>query len=553
MSNSSPEERLPAPGGRLNGFYDTLKLQTADQVDGAVSLVSRLATLLRLRRAVHCPRCGREIGSTLQYRRVRVCPACGHHFSLDARTRIRLLADPRSFAPLVRKREAVIAGAGCIEQQPVVLIAFDFQFLGGTMSRAAGEMIAHAFEYAGANQLAVVAIVASGGVRIQQGMAALLQMAKTTQTVLDYQKVRRPFIAVLTNPTTGGVYASFVSLADIVLAEPGALIGFAGPRVAQAATGEQLPAKSHTAESALENGMIDALVPRPELRERIGRLVALSTSATPPKAPTVRPPQKLRGANAREVIELARHPERPTSRDYIARAFSDFVELHGDRLQGDDPRIIGGLARLETEPLVIIAQQRARGDKRERGAGASGYRKAERLIHLAERFSLPIVTLVDTPGADPGYESERYGVAGAIAHCLAALVRVPVPTLAVIIGEGTSGGALALAATDRVLMQENATYAVISPEGASAILFGDASHAAETVNRLRVTAHDLLPRQIVDRAVLEPKGGAHLDVDCAAAELRAELQAGLAELQAQSEADRLAARRKRYRRVGLDS
>ncbi|MBI4785951.1 MAG: acetyl-CoA carboxylase carboxyl transferase subunit alpha [Chloroflexi bacterium] len=213
---------------------------------------------------------------------------------------------------------------------------------------------------------------------------------------------------------------------------------------------------------------------------------------------------------------------------------------------GDDPTIMGGLARFENQPVVVIAQERKRGQAKERGAGPAGYHKAERLIRLAARLNLPIVTFVDTPGADPGFESERFGIAGAIAHCLAALLQTHVPTISIITGEGTSGGALALAATDRVLMLEHATYAVISPEGASAILYGDASHASEVARTMEMTVEDLA-RGIIDRVVPEPEGGAQRDVDAAAAMVKAELEATLTDLLAQSDDERLAARRKRYR------
>ncbi len=535
-------------------MYRALRMRTSNQVGDAVVWFSHLAVRLRLRHAITCPRCKRDVTWSPLYRRLRLCPSCNHHFAISARQRLDSIVDPESFSPFGRTREAVITGKAKIADVPAVLIMFDFHHRGGTMSVRAGQMIVQAFQRATELQLPVVTVVASGGVRIQEGLPALLRMASTTQAVLDFQNVRRPFIAVLTHPTTGGVYASFANLADVLFAEPGALIGFAGPRVAEAVTGEELPPDSHRAEFALENGMIDAIIPRHELRDTIGRVLSMTSSpGKVPSAPSGSSMSNVDGkprgdeATALEILALARHRDRPTAHDYVARLFTDFVELHGDRTERDDQKILVGVARFQGQPVVVVAQMRDRGKEHERGASGAGYRKAERLVRLAGRMRLPVISLIDTPGADPGYESEKHGVAGAIARSLAAMLSAPVPTISVIIGEGTSGGALALAATDRVLMQENAIYAVISPEGASAILYGNVSHSAETAKQLRMTARDLVPLGIVDCIVEEPDGGAHTNVDAAAAAVSAALHAALAELQAQSDGERLAARRARYR------
>lgn len=536
-------------------MYRALRTRTSDQLDGAVSWFSHLAVRLRLQNAVTCPRCKRDVTWSPQYHQLCLCPACNHHFAIPARQRVNALVDRDSFSPLTRARESVIAGTARIMDQPVVLIAFDFQYHGGTMSIRAGEMVVQAFEHAAGEKMPVVALIASGGVRIQEGLAALLRMASTTQAVLEFQRSRRPFVAVLTNPTTGGVYASFASLADVLLAEPGALIGFAGPRVAEAATGVELPPDSHRAEFALGNGMIDAIVPRGELRETLGRVLSLtapvSMKANAPESPDLVLTRTGRGTTTpSEILALARQRGRPTACDYIPLLFSDFVELRGDRVERDDDKIRGGIAKFGDQPLMLIAQTRERGAEHELGAAAAGYRKAERLIQMAGRLGLPIITLVDTPGANPGYESERRGVAGAIAHALAALLQTPVPTISFIFGEGTSGGALALAAADRVLMLENAIYAVISPEGASAILFGDGSRAGDAAKRLQMTADELLAEGIIDYIVPEPEGGAHTNAQAASQNIASALRSSLAELGGLSDGERLEARRSRYRRPG---
>jgi acetyl-CoA carboxylase beta subunit len=292
-SKTTSQTHDPNQTGRLSGVYRALRTRTSDQLGGAALWFSHLAVRLRLQNSVTCPRCKREVTWSPQFRQLRLCPACSYHFTIPARLRLAALVDPDSFSPLSRKRESVIIGRATIKDQPVVLIAFDFQHHGGTMSIRAGEIIVQAFDYATDQKVPVVALVSSGGVRIQEGLPALLRMASTTQAVLEFQRVRRPFVAVLTHPTTGGVYASFASMADVLMAEPGALVGFSGPRVAEAATGEELPPDSHRAEFALHNGMIDAIVPRDELREMLARL--LWVAAPVPGRPVARSVENAQG------------------------------------------------------------------------------------------------------------------------------------------------------------------------------------------------------------------------------------------------------------------
>src|SRR5207237_2949575 len=244
----------------------------------------------------------------------------------------------------------------------------------------------------------------------------------------------------------------------------------------------------------------------------------------------------------------------PTAQDYIQRLFTDFVELHGDRYFGDDPAVIAGLAQFEGQALVVIGQERGHVDEAERRphgqAEPEGYRKALRVMRLAEKCHLPVVTFVDTPGADPSYEAEKRGVAMALARSIGLMTRLATTTIAVVIGEGGSGGALALAVADRVLMQQNAIYSVISPEGASAILYGDASHAQEVSTSLRLTAHDLKPLGIIDAIIAEPEQGAHTDLEQAAANMRLALAHALRQLQTQAVPDLLESRYQKYRRIG---
>jgi acetyl-CoA carboxylase carboxyl transferase subunit alpha len=254
-------------------------------------------------------------------------------------------------------------------------------------------------------------------------------------------------------------------------------------------------------------------------------------------------------------VQVARHPRRPYSLDYINALFADFIELHGDRLYRDDPAIVGGLARLGGRSVVVIGQQKGRDIKEnlKRNFGMAhpeGYRKALRLMQLAERFRLPVVTLIDTPGAHPGLGAEERGQAEAIARNLEAMAVLKTPLVAVVIGEGGSGGALAIAVGDRVLMLENAIYSVISPEGCAAILWRDASLKERAAEALKLTAPDLMALGLIDEIVPEPPGGAHADPDGAALALGAALERHLAELAGLSTDELLRRRAEKYLGMG---
>lgn len=580
--------------------------------------MKRARTWLRRRANRPCPRCGYELRRAPLYRGFRVCDNCGHHFPLDAHKRIHTLVDPNSFVEVekflatrtrereyarrVREakrethlRESVVIGRAKIHEQPVALAVLDFRFLGGTMGAAAGEKIARAFELAAEHKLPLIAITASGGARIQEGMVALMQMAKTTLAATRFQETGRPFITVLSNPTTGGVYASFANLADVILAEPRALIGFAGPRVVEILTRQKLPNESHRAEFLLQHGMVDAIVRRTELRDQIGMLLRTAVSGTSPLTPPSRgegkmpsppspvethpaqaqqsrvestraepasrhvnpsPPGEGRMTSPLDVwqsVQLARRHDRPTTLDYVQRLFTDFVELHGDHYYGDDPAVVAGVAQFQGQGVVVIGLERGHGDERakrhEGRAEPEGYRKAERLMRLASKWQLPVITFVDTPGANPSYEAEKRGIAMSLSHCIATMLQTRVPTVSVVIGEGGSGGALALAVADRVLMLEHTVYSVIAPEGASAILFGDDTHAAELAQDLRLTAPDLLERHIIDGIIPEPAGGAHTDWERAAESVRIYLVEELAALNGKAIHELLDARYLKYREM----
>ena len=511
---------------------------------------------------------------------------------MPARERITMLADPGSFRELDRGlisvdplaftdqrayrdrllearrrtglREAVLIGEARIDGQPVMLVVFEFEFMGGTMGSVAGEKIADAFEYATKHRLPLVSVTQSGGARMQEGMLSLMQMAKTAAAEARHDRAGLPYISILGHPTFGGVAASFAALGDILVAEPGALVGFVGPRVIEQTIGERLPEDSHRAETLFASGLVDLLVERPRLRETVAYLIAhlarpsparLSPGPAPPRQRRPRGRSSRSATTAWEQVQLARHPQRPTTLDYVERLFTRFVELHGDREEGDDPAIVGGVGELAGQTVVVIGQERGRTpeERSHRHGGMAypqGYRKALRLMHLAAKFALPLVTFVDTPGAYPGYEAERHGIWQALARNLQAMAVLPTPVIAVVIGEGGSGGALALGVADRVLMLEHAIYSVIAPEGAAAILYRDAARAPDVAAALKLTANDLLRLDVIDQIVPEPPGGAHADPAVMAATLRYHLVSTLAALRKVSPRKLLRLRQRRYRQIG---
>ncbi|HKX17772.1 MAG TPA: acetyl-CoA carboxylase carboxyltransferase subunit alpha/beta, partial [bacterium] len=512
-----------------------------------------------------CPSCRVEHPAQALEERLYICAGCGRYLAMPSPARIRMLADPRSFRELDRGlisvdplqfmdrkpyrarliearrqtglREAVTTGLCRIGGRSVVLIVFDFEFLGGTMGSVVGEKLANAFWHGTRRRIPVVSVAASGGARMQEGMLSLMQMAKVAAAAARHDRDGLAFISILTDPTFGGVTASFATLGDVILAEPGAQIGFVGPRVIEQTTGASLPPDSHRAETLFRNGLVDLILPRETLRATVSYLVGHLARGAVPRARIGGAPATARGGGlaAWEEVQLARHIARPTALDYITHMTANFIELHGDRQGGDDPAVVGGLAEFDGQTIMIIGQERggtldAQAERHRGMAGPGGYRKALRLARLAAKYHMPVVTLVDTPGADLSYEAERRGIALALAESLAVLAALPTPIVAVIIGEGGSGGALAMGVGDRVLMLEHAIYSVISPEGASAILYRDVAQAQHLSTALKITARDLKRLGVIDEIVPEPPGGAHLDHAAAAAELAVHLAAALRRL-----------------------
>jgi len=526
----------------------------------------------------YCLFCGINLSESEIYHRYRVCPECRFHHSLPARQRIALLADPRSFKEInqfltsidplsfsgkepyeerlheAQRRtgltEAVITGVCTIGGNPTAIAVLDFGFMGGNMGGVVGEKIALAFELATRRKIPMVTVVSSGGARVQEGMLSLMQMAKTAAAAKRLHSQRLPHIAVLTNPTSGEVYASFANLGDVILAEPKALIGFASLRVVEQTSGKPLPEGSHTAEDHLLHGMIDQVVDRTRLRQLLSILLDLLSSRyrlTITRKGKPSPVPEHPEEQAWHTVQLARHKKRPTALDYISRMTSSFIELHGDRHYGDDRAIICGVAELSGEAVVIIGQERSHNEGR---AYPEGFRKAQRAMRMAAVFGMPVITLIDTPGAYPGLDAEERGIGHAIASTLALMSDLPTPIVSVIIGEGGSEGALALGVADRILMMENAIYSVISPEGAASIIYRDAKKAEEMASALKITALDCKELGVIDTVVPEPEGGAHADPDEAARLLKNIIVRELLEAQQFNLAKLIKNRYKKFRRMG---
>nr|WP_067491901.1 acetyl-CoA carboxylase, carboxyltransferase subunit beta [Actinomadura hibisca] len=541
---------------------------------------------------VRCPGCGEILYAPRFERMHKVCAGCGRHARMSAAERVELLFDPgvrelpspptiadplgftdrvpyarrlRDAAAKTGRDEAVVCVRGTIEGFPLVAAVMDFEFMGGSLGSAVGERIAAAAEESLRARVPLLLVTASGGARMQEGALSLMQMVKTSQALGMLDEAGIATIALITDPTYGGVAASFATLPDVLLAEPGAHIGFAGPRVIEQTIGQRLPEGFQTAEFLLGKGLLDAVVPRAALRSTLGRMLALLRTgprAVPDpeaRAEVVRDPGRLPVREGIAAVRLARHTGRPSARDYAATMLEEFRELRGDRLAADCPAILGGIGRLGGRPVMLIAHDKGRGtaDRVRRNFGMpspAGYRKAARLMRLAAKLGVPVVTLIDTPGAHPGVEAEENGQAWAIAENLRLMSRLPVPIVAVVTGEGGSGGALALGVADRVLILANGVYSVISPEGCAAILWKgqDPASVARAAAELRLDARELLAHGVVDGVVPEPGAGAHTDPPATVGRVRAAVAEALDELAGLDRAELVAGRRGRFRRYGAD-
>lgn len=487
-----------------------------------------------------CNKCGAAILTEEVKSAGYICPKCQGYFRVHAYERIRMTVDEDSFEewekdmefvnPLEFRgyeekvkslkektglSEAVVTGKASIEGNPAVIAVCDGRFLMASMGQVVGEKITRAVERATKEQLPVIIFACSGGARMQEGIVSLMQMAKTAAALKRHSDAGLLYVSVLTDPTTGGVTASFAMLGDVILTEPKALIGFAGPRVIEQTIGERLPKGFQRSEFLLEHGFIDRIVERKEMRTVLENILQMHHTA---QNPVIQKPvqtvekerQSVQEKDAWERVTISRKNDRPVGQDYIRILFSDFLEFHGDRCYGDDTAIIGGIARFAGIPVTVIAQAKGKSTKENVAhhfgmPSPEGYRKALRLMKQAEKFKRPILLFVDTPGAFCGIEAEERGQGEAIARNLFEMSSMKVPILSVVIGEGGSGGALALAVADEVWMLENAIYSVLSPEGFASILWKDSKRASEAAAVMKLTAADLKKLGVIEAVIAEPE------------------------------------------------
>ena len=462
--------------------------------------------------------------------------------------------------------EAVVTGKARIAGNEVVLAVCDGRFMMASMGKVVGEKITRAVEKATSERIPIIIFACSGGARMQEGIHSLMQMAKTSAALKRHHDAGCLYVSVLTDPTTGGVTASFAMLGDVILAEPGALIGFAGPRVIRQTTGEKLPDGFQRAEFLLEKGMIDAIIERKNMREELGKLLRLhsqkaaetfASKASMFQADPIEEKnsdkENKKEKSAWERVELSRSPARCTAGDYIDQIFEDFTELHGDRCFGDDGAVIGGIATLSGIPVTVIGQQKGKNTRENIRcnfgmASPEGYRKALRLMKQAEKFHRPIICFVDTPGAACGIGAEERGQGRAIAENLSEMSGLKVPVLSIVIGEGGSGGALALAVANEVWMMENATYSILSPEGFASILWKDGKRAKEAAGIMKITAKDLKELGVIEWIVPEVEPAQKKNLETIAGNMKEHMLCFLEKQEEKSE-DQLAIERyERFRR-----
>lgn len=501
-----------------------------------------------------CNCCGKPVYNEDLIENDYVCPVCGNYFRIRPKTRIAMVLDKDTFEEwdakmdtsdplnfpgyknkLERQRsvtnldEAVVTGKGKILGKDVVIAVMGADFMMGSMGEVVGEKITRAVERATQMRLPIIIFTCSGGARMQEGIVSLMQMEKTSAAIRKHGDAGLLYCSILTDPTTGGVTASFAMLGDVIMAEPGALVGFAGPRVIKQTIGQELPEGFQTSEFLVEHGIIDGIVKRENLKKTIYFLVKTHQCNGKKTYADYRPNEEFHfelsetlkeqswfstPRSAWEKVKAVRQVERPSASDYISHIFDFFVESHGDRAFRDDKAMIGGLAFLDGQPVTIIADEKGKDFKecQERNFGMpmpEGYRKALRLMKQAEKFNRPVISFVNTSGAFCGIEAEERGQGEAIARNLMEMSSLKVPVLCLMIGEGGSGGALATAVGNEVWMMENATYSILSPEGFASILWKDANRAKEASEVMNITAQDLKRLGVIEEIIPEFGGADH--------------------------------------------
>lgn len=541
---------------------------------------------------IRCPKCGKMVDRGRVAKRKYICYECEGYFRVKTPNRIRMVADPHTFEPwfmdmpvknplayegyeekLAQAREksgldeAVTVGQCKVFGEDILLGICDSRFLMASMGHVVGEKITAAIERAIEKRLPIFFFCCSGGARMQEGIVSLMQMAKTAAAVQKCGEAGLLYCTVLTDPTMGGVTASFAMLGDVIMAEPGALIGFAGQRVIRQTIGQELPEGFQRAEFLLEHGMIDGIVERKNLRKTMYFLIKAHQCREGEYADFASGREfrfvlneilkerewTLKPQSAWEKVRGARRLERAGAMDYMNVLFDYFVEAHGDRAFRDDPAVVGGIGFLDGQPVTVIADVKGRNieECKKRNYGMplpEGYRKALRLMKQAEKFNRPIISFVNTAGAFCGIEAEERGQGEAIARNLREMAALKVPVLCILIGEGGSGGALATAVGNEVWMLENATYSILSPEGFASILWKDSGRAKEASEVMRITAQDLQQLHVIEKIIPEFGGADANTVEAIGGYLKEQIR-GFLECCRGMTGEEIAARRyERFRR-----
>ena len=502
---------------------------------------------------IKCESCGKLVYYKDYKDNKYICPSCGRAFIMTPKQRFDLLFDDNTWEKLTPPTvsddplcfvdrvaytqrlneardetgcyDAVSTADGMIGGVPSTICVLNGLFMMGSMGRAAGDAIVAAIEHAISERRPFIMVTSSGGARMQENILSLMQMARTVAAVNKLHANGIPYIVLLTDPTFGGVTASFAMLGDIHIAEKGARIGFAGRRVIEQNIREKLPSNFQTAEYLYEHGMVDMVVARSDLHDTIAKILAVLTKQerTPKQIVATTPAhdasKKIRGMGENEAYDkvlLARHENRPHFLDYINSIVDDWTYLAGDRLYSEDAAMGSGIGFWRGFPAVIIGQEQGRTietrQKHRFGmANPDGYRKAQRMMRLAEKFNLPLISLFDTAGAFAGREGEERGQSQAVATSMSVGLSIKTPYVAVNVGQGGSGGAIAIGTGDKVLMMENAIYSVIAPESCASILWRDNKFKATAASAMKLTARDMANLNVIDEIIPEPAGGAHTD------------------------------------------
>ena len=496
-----------------------------------------------------CFACNKDIEKSSKFKIYKICSEkdCNFHFHISAKERINLIIDSGSFKEINKNLssnfeqiaqeelenydekiksdqfrtgldEAAVTGTAKVNGKQITVIALDFGFLGGSMGLIVGEKIALAYELAAKKQFPVITIINSGGTRVQEGVISLMQMSKTVSAANLLKNSNIPMISILCNPSTGQVMSSFATLSDIIIGEPGAKIGYSSYRKLRNKNPDESK-DQYTSEDFLKRGFVDLVINREDLKYQISTLIDILKPKYSYKSKKIKitKNKNLKFNNALESLKISRNIDRPKASIYINNIFSDFIELHGDRINDDDDSVIIGLGRILNEPFILIAQERKIITKSNNNVVRnyknkiipSGFRKANRALKLAEKFKIPCLCLVDAVYPELSLKSEYSGLAFSISELISTKLNLETPILSVIIGEGGSETALAFSIADSIMMQKNSIFTPLSPEEAAKIKLGDSRKVKEISNIMKFTSEDCLKLGIIDRVIDEPSEGSH--------------------------------------------